>query len=1140
MTDLPKQNWPEKDARMNLGSTLAAAALASAAPLSAADSPDPKDWSAWKTYRTHVQRPSTLIQAADLARARENGASYEWARNHVEAIRTTADRYVTTIDPDYVERMIEITTPGCTGPCPACRAKGLPWHPNGQWAWGSAKPDQLTCRACKTVFPHPDFPESIVLQSKWDPRQKFSFIGGDTFRCFGYRYARPSLSGIIRARKVGYMASVAASLATAYALTEDARYANTAKRILLRFAEVLPKYLVRAGYGYGEYADCDPHIAAEHIGKLPVDELVYPPNKPNRSIYAGYWAASRIGSSGMDGGWVSRMALTYDLTCTAADDDGPVFSTEERLLIERDLLLESSYLAACDRAINNKSVGNRAGAAMVGLAVGHPGLVRFGLEGFTRTVNEWFLPDGGTSESAAYALMTMSGIRPFGLAFRDYTDPEGFAVPDGERFVGFNACRDTRYGDCWQGLLWTLQGDLRHPPLADSYKTTRIGSGFAELIALAYPTEQHLAFLKESSGTAPRGSAAGQALFYREPGLERRRMPSFSLPDIVFPFLSQGYLRRGPDGRAGLAVLNASDWGGHHHRDSLDLYYWQDGRELLSDLGYLWDHPDKSKTSRTQAHNLVMIDGKEQATKGRRGDFQLFAITPRIKIMEASSRAYGQADDYRRTCIQIEHPDGGSYLVDIFRAGGGALREYLFHGPGTDWQASGLDLAPVNANTAEREIRFALRFHLPALGEIVVDDMELRELRADGTRGPNLVPVPGRLPAGAKPENWGRYVGNGKARWGMIDTGGTHGPAIRFQATQAQADGVVNVALIAGNSDGYRGRNALRGRPGAEYSIRFALRGTVENVRMGCVFWENDPGSPEDRRYAAVRITNRPLQAGPEWTIFEGHFSLPDANAGVREARQAPGANPWHITWKVDEDYRFTAWAPGYTGEKVRVGDGWGQRDHRNSDRGAVLPYIFRQRRGKGGADAFVSVFSGYPKDAGLVRGVTRLNTTEPDAVALAVETVHGMDVIVSKTTPGTITLRTPLGEITTDAAAAAILTVDRSAVAGALTGGSFLAGPGLEVSVPRAVLRGAVLGTNSTRGESYFLLDLEIADSAPLIGVTGFLADDDGRRRAFPIRAAKGTPQGLRLYTKHAGAGFEAIGRGTFEIPSVASWERK
>jgi len=72
--------------------------------------------------------------------------------------------------------------------------------------------------------------------------------------------------------------------------------------------------------------------------------------------------------------------------------------------------LESTILLVCDKVINNKSVSNRTASALVGMCVGHPELVRFGLEGFHKTVDGWFLPDGATSESPGYGMMTLGGI----------------------------------------------------------------------------------------------------------------------------------------------------------------------------------------------------------------------------------------------------------------------------------------------------------------------------------------------------------------------------------------------------------------------------------------------------------------------------------------------------------------------------------------------------------------------------------------------------------------------------------------------------------------------------------------------------------------------------------------------------------
>jgi len=760
---------------------------------------DSTSLAAWQRFRTQVRHPCTVVKPEDLARARANLAKHDWARAYLRDLRKRADETCRKITPAWLETMIEVTTPGCVGPCPACRAKGLPWHPNGQWSWSPAHPNQLRCRVCGTVFPNDEFPETIAIRSKWDPRQVIRYVGGEPFRCFGY-LARPSISGIIRARKVSYATNCLYTLATAYALTGEARYARSARAILLRFAETLPHWLVRAGYAYGEYADCDPHVAARRIRDLPTDEIVAPPNRPDRKLHAGYWAASRVGTSGMDGWWVAKVTEAYDLICEARDENGkPVFPTAERETIEREVLLESAYLATCDPAVNNKSVGNRTGAALVGLCIGQPDLTRFGLDGFLRTVNDWFLPDGGTSESAAYALMTMSGIRPFALAFRDYTEPEGYTGPDGRRIEHFDAARDTLYGDAWQALLWTLQGDLRHPPAADSYRTTRIRASFAELLALLYPTPRMFAFLHETVGEAPDKNARRSALLYRNPDPAPTGPPTFDLPDVVFPYLSQGFLRAGPHGRRALLLLNASWWGNHHHLDSLDLYYWDHGRELLSDLGYLWDHPDHYQTRRTRAHNTVMIDRHDQRGRERRGRFHLFAVTPVAKVMEASSEAYPEADIYRRTCFFFDFGESGSYVVDFFRVRGGRVRDYVFHGPGNDMSVDGLDLRPAPLNTSP--VRFAVRLHLDALGEIEVADPEIRELRNDRETGPDLLAKQARETSDHR--FWGRYIGDGDGVLTVAQGGADHAPPIfHFRATaRGKKTPIVNVGLMFGRSD---------------------------------------------------------------------------------------------------------------------------------------------------------------------------------------------------------------------------------------------------------------------------------------------------------------------------------------------------
>jgi hypothetical protein len=916
---------------------------------------DPKNWQDWQTYRQTVQHPVSLFRAEDLERARRNIAQFKWAQVARDALVASGDRLAPEITDEWVQTMLEVTTAGCMGPCPACRALGKRWHPNGQWSWTPRRPNQLKCRACGTVYPNDKYPESIKVQSTWDPRQTFTFIDGDTFVCFSYKRARSSPAGIIRAKKVSHVGSVLLALGKAYALTGDAKYAQAARRIYLRLVEVFPTWLVRAGYGYNEYADCPPHTAAERILNLPNDELVCPPNQPDRKVHTGYWSASRVGTAGMDGGWVIRVAVAYDLMCEAQAGGTPVFSAEERERIERDVLLESTYLAACDTSINNKSVGNRAGAAIVGLVVGHPGLVRFGLDGFVRTVDDWFLPDGGTSESAAYAMMTMSGIRAFAEAFRDYTEPTGYVGPDGKRLEHFNVCRDTVYGTCWQGLYWKLQGNRRFPPIADSYRTSSISSDFAELVALAYPTPQHLAYLKEVAGVAPTGRAAATALFYRDAAALQQELPRFSVPDVVFPYLAQGYLRRGVNGRQGTVVLNASDWGGHHHYDGLGLYLWQGGHELLSDLGYLWDHPDKAKTYRTFAHNLAMVDGKRQERQ-RGGSFHLFHGDGPVRFMEASAHPYPNAKVYRRTVIQIDHGQAGAYVLDLFRVQGGTERQYLFHGPLPTCETEGISLATV-----------------------------------------------------------------------------------------------------------------------------------------------------------------------------ETPYDLANPKGGTP-------TQTWQARWTFDDGSHFAAFSPAHAGETVVIGDGWGQRDHRNSDRGATLPYLIRARSGDQ-LDAFATVFSWGPKGTSLVQNVSLLHD-DGETVVAAIKTTRGTDVVVSMLRPHRQTFTIDGQEATTDARLAVLQRDGERTTTACCAEATILEADFGRVEALAANQQGTLRGTGGDAGESYFLLDPP--PTRPTPGSTLFVTGKDSIQRAYPVRRSELVDGALRVYTRTDNAGFPARPAETWHLPAFIQWRKR
>jgi hypothetical protein len=823
------------------------------------------DWSAWKSYRTTVVHPAGTIKRADIERARENMRRYEWARAYALDLQRNADIWLSKLTPDWITTMVPVETPGDSlfTPCPACRDLKKPAHPHGQYHWDPAKPDEMTCEVCGTVYPNEKYSESLVFTTK--KGQKLSFYGGPEFVLFGFP-TRPSFTASIRARKVAEATKACRELAEAYALTGKPEYAQGGRRLLLRFAEVYPNWLVHVGYG--EYADMDPHMAALNILNLPENEITPTPSGPDKKLHSGYWQGGRATGTGMEAGFVGQMLEAYSFVCAHRQDGTAILSEDERLKIEKDLLLESTVLLVADKAVNNKSVGNATAVALAGMVLGHPEMVRFGLNVFLKTVDGWFLPDGGTSESYSYATMTLHGIEALGQAFRGYSDPPGYKDADGKRIDNMDLYHDTAYSRVWQAMFNGQQGDLYYPPLADGHRTTNLGDHFAELMADNYPENaQYLAMLKEFVGRKPEGgdvhgaaqtrpSGTGEkpapsltladivfaggdartAIYTRPPGIEEKSVPPLMLADIVFPALRFGYLRSGPTGRASCLVLSASDWGNHHHDDSLGLYYWQDGRELLSDLGYLWDHPMKPMTTRTFAHNTAMVDGAEQVTKGRGGKFTLFAPEGSIKVMEAESQAYPQASLYRRTVAQVEHEPGRQYVLDIFRVQGGRKHQYVFHGPSHRYELASPPLATVGQ----------------------VEGFDLEKVRASAAAG-----------------NW-------QATWKLGDTS--------FRA-----------------------------------------------------LWHDEPG------------------------------------------------------------------------ERSLVGDGWGQRDYRNTDVGAVLPYFVRERTNGAAPSAFITVFEGSAEGKEVLHGLRRLAVPKnlaSDVVAVAVDTGGGTDYFVSSLRPVEVKLKTPQGKL--------------------------------------------------------------------------------------------------------------------------------
>ena len=773
-----------------------------------------------------------VFRDEEILRAKENILKYKWAQDLEKSIISNANSKLKLYTDDFIKNMIPEITPSTTSLCPNCVKKGLIWNSGGDWQWSANNPDKIKCRLCGMEFPNDEYPETIKRVSKWNSTQVITYVDMQEQKCINYNHCKASISGVVRGRKLTYMISNLETIAYSYQLTKNITYANLIKKIYNRLASVFPSYLIYAAYIYNEYADCDPKYVAENIYNLTKDPnqncrmlKSYEIEENPKELYTGFWSASRLGTNGQDGTYAYYLSFVYDLIKETCND-------EEKKNYEKNILEQVAYLGLNDNSINNKAVYNFKGVALVGLAINNIQYIRFGLKQFIKAINEYFLKDGGTSESAAYSIMTIGGLNELGYAFKNYSDPEDYIPPEGEiKYKNFNSMVDTKYYESFQYLIWTTYSNYYFPSIADSYNTTKVSDKLIELINYCNPVEKE--FLKERMNEL---TPIYFSLFLRNSEEENKTIDRFIFPDIVFPFLSQGFIRTGDYGEKSLIVLDASNYGSHHHQDSLNLVFWKEGHELLVDLGYLWDHVNASETRHTYRHNTVYVNDKNQITNGRNGSFSTFFNSSKIKIMQASSNAYKECDVYNRTIIQIEHENNNSYFIDIFRVHGGRKRQYTFHGPNNNYILN----SDLQFNQLDEEyVPFIFLLNLYQVGYIEIKDVVLTE---DNNPNNLLSPFPENYNKKPCPDGytWCHYVGDGRA---LIEVNNT----FKLTSVSSNPNSGVNVGICIGNSDGYRvNKNTFRNKISQKFNLKFKLRGSVLPV-LFLLYWDNDDANT--RRY---------------------------------------------------------------------------------------------------------------------------------------------------------------------------------------------------------------------------------------------------------------------------------------------------
>ena len=655
--------------------------------------------------RSRVNHP-TLISEEVLARIRKNVGSSDWAERWYEGQRELSAHVVGLGQPD-LESLIPELTPGTTYPfyCPACLGtKSQPGESHRLVAWDHRSPDVVACRRCGQVYPDPAYPETGQLVC---PRsgQKFTcYLNDDERRHPEDRSGRHahvwarhpvhvSFSGSIRERKIRFVLQAVRTLALVHALEGDPACARATADMLYRLARCF------RGWLYHDYwdtvADCDPLYAAWHDRNLPIEWKrhlccsAYRRDDLDRAaMQQTYWGAGRPFPTTGSIGALAGVCLAYDLTRQARDGNGrPIWTSQMRATVERDLILEwlieaEPFVGGRGKARNVSNMAPRIYHAQAAAAkcLGLPELADTALRGYEAIRDASFGFDGCSRESPGYTHMYLGGLLPIPDTLQGFRWPTG--IPNRKGTVDLYRT-DPFLSLALRALVDLRLPDGRPPPMSDTIETPIAlpqGSAVLEAALNRYPEElaDDVRAIYRHRGSRPTEYALMHADL-SQLDLDAHPGCDLDLSDVYFPAWMTAILRHGKGRQSSALYLPFSPDGGHRHPDNLSLYYFDRGRTILGDQGYLSQNPIQQWIKHTFSHNLVIVDDLPQRfreAKPRRPSLRWMVSSPRASVVEAASDVYDSCRDYRRLVALIKGPNAQTFAVDIFRVKGGFKHDY--------------------------------------------------------------------------------------------------------------------------------------------------------------------------------------------------------------------------------------------------------------------------------------------------------------------------------------------------------------------------------------------------------------------------------------------------------------------------------
>ncbi|MFO7945639.1 MAG: heparinase II/III family protein, partial [Armatimonadota bacterium] len=571
----------------------------------------------------------------------------------------TETGFVMDMSEDEIAAWLPAKSPFYIIACPNCEYPGGRRDRKTYWRWSPQEPDRLECANCGMVFPNEQYPTDQVdrIEDPTGQINEYRYYEGPD----GYKYYLP---GRIHAFKKAYLERMAEKLADLYAGSGEEQYARQAAMILHRLAQVYPHYNAQRCRKSGSPVLYDIPSLNPPDGVQPVPGLAREMQGHRTETHYPYWSNRRGG--GWNGWFYSEMpvnlAYAYDRIAASEALDSLADQTGDdvRQNIEQFLRATANFARSYPIYLGNMDPSLIRGLSVIGRVIGEPEFVHDAVRRVKLILKWQFFPDGNWKECApSYHSQTVKGLMGCATGpLAGYSDPEGYVNPE-------------------DGLhIENLQAERDLPFLAES------------LQALENTRMPHGPYTCIHDTWAPRNLSAGS-----------HPVPDEPIPTHLHWGMGHAMLGMGRGQNGVQAHLHFSGGYGHTHADTLNLILFGQGRELACDIGYTHTILRPYANS-SLAHNLVLVDEQDQRTSGTNppadGHLASWAEAgDTVRYCEASGAgAYPEkCSEYRRALAVVKLPDGGAYVVDVFRVTGGSKHDWVLHGSADEEQTLQTDLS---------------------------------------------------------------------------------------------------------------------------------------------------------------------------------------------------------------------------------------------------------------------------------------------------------------------------------------------------------------------------------------------------------------------------------------------------------------